>query len=114
MDPRSAAVDGGIFSRAVRGTAHTPRIPQDYSIITGTNSTNNSTNISVQSIAAQQLQQSQSSIPDNRLKNFGTTYLSDTAPRATTATSLDGSRRRWVCEREREKECVCLCVCVCV
>lgn len=83
MDPRSIDVDGGVFSRSITIPSYTPR----PGVLPGTSSL-------IQSKCSEQHQQLHVNMLDNKLRNFGTTYLSDNFPREATATSLDGSRRR--------------------
>ena len=84
MDPRSVPLDGGVFSRSIPVSSHTPRL----GMLTGASS-------DIKSKCWEQYQHQQTNRNDNRLKTFGTTYLSDDAPRVATVTSLDGSRRRF-------------------
>ena len=84
MDPRSVPLDGGVFSRSIPVSSHTPRL----GMLTGASS-------DIKSKCWEQYQHQQTNRNDNRLKTFGTTYLSEDAPRVATVTSLDGSRRRF-------------------
>ena len=79
MDPRSVPLDGGVFSRSIPVSSHTPRL----GMLTGASS-------DIKSKCWEQYQHQQTNRNDNRLKTFGTTYLSDDAPRLATVTSLDG------------------------
>ena len=77
------ALDGGVFSRSIPVSSYTPRL----GMLGGASS-------DVKSKCFEQYEQQLTNRNDNRLKTFGSTYLSDDAPRTATATSLDGSRRR--------------------
>ena len=85
VDPRSVALDGGVFSRSIPVSSFTPRL----GMLGGASS-------DVKSKCFEQYEQQLRNRNDNRLKTFGSTYLSDDAPRTATATSLDGSRRRFL------------------